>query len=200
MSLAYEFYKFLIDPLLYNLRRKIASLIPNESSVVEIGSGTGAQSLLLAHTGRKVVGIDINDVMTVSASKRAKNLNLGNITFHTADGSKLNFIGDKEFDFTTITLALHELHDDLRMKILTEMKRISKHIIIADYSAPLPKNFSGWGCKRIEILAGESHYAGFKNYIQRGGLPAILNEMGFTIEHQHTAINSTIIILEVPSP
>jgi len=199
MSLACEFYKFLIDPLLYNLRCKIVSLIPSECSVVEIGSGTGAQSLLLAHTGRRVVGIDIDEVMTSCASRRAKKLNLGNIAFHTADGSDLNFIADKEFDFTTITLALHELHDDLRVKILTEMQRISKHMIIADYNAPLPKNISGWGCKRIEILAGGSHYAGFKNYIQRGGLPAILNEMEFTIEHQHIALNTAIIILEVSS-
>ena len=130
MSLAYEFYKFFIDPLLYNLRRKVASLIPNDNSVVEIGSGTGAQSLLLARTGRRVVGIDINDVMISCASRRADNLNLNNITYHTADGSNLNFISDKEFDYAIITLALHELEDVLRMNILKEMQRIAKHMII----------------------------------------------------------------------
>ena len=168
MYLACEFYKFLIDPLLYNLRRKVASIIPNESSVIEIGSGTGAQSLLLAHTGRRVVGIDINEVMTSCASSHANKLNLGNVTYHTADGSNLNFISDKEFDFATITLALHELQDDLRINILTEMQRIAKHLIIADYNAPLPKNISGWGSSHIEMLAGGAHYAGFKNYIERG--------------------------------
>jgi len=200
MSFACEFYKFLIDPLLYKLRRKVASMIPNESSVVEIGFGTGAQSLLLARTGRRVVGIDINEVMTSCASNRANKLNLDNITYHTADGSNLNFISDKEFDFTTITLALHELEDDLRMSILTEMQRISKNLIIVDYSAPLPKNISGWVSSHIEMLAGGSHYAGFKNYIERGGLPAILDEMGLTIKHQYTAIGNAIIILEVTSP
>ncbi len=199
MSFACEFYKFLIDPLLYKLRRKVASMIPNESSVVEIGFGTGAQSLLLARTGRRVVGIDINEVMRSCASKRADKLNLDNITYHTADGSNLNFISDKEFDYATITLALHELSDNLRMDILTEMKRISKNLIIVDYSAPLPKNISGWGSRHIEMLAGGAHYAGFKNYIERGGLPAIINEIGFTIKHQYTAIDNAIIIIEITS-
>jgi ubiquinone/menaquinone biosynthesis C-methylase UbiE len=199
MFLAYELYKLLIDPLLFKLRRNIASLIPNENSVVEIGSGTGAQSLLLASTGRRVVGIDINEVMISCASSRANNLNLDNITYYTADGSNLNFISDKEFDFAIITLALHELEDNLRKNILTEMQRISKHMIIVDYSAPLPKNLSGWGSSHIERLAGGAHYAGFKNYEERGGLLSILNEMGFTIEHQYSAIDNAIIILEVTS-
>ena len=197
MSLACASYKFFIDPLLANLRRTVASLIPHESSVLEIASGTGAQSLLLARTGRRVVGIDINDVMTSCASQRAENLNLDNITYHTADGSNLDFIADKEFDFTTITLALHELNDELRKQILKEMQRISTHMILVDYSVPLPKNISGWGCRHIEMLAGGAHYAGFKNYEERGGLPAILDEMGFTLVNQYTAIGTSIIIIEV---
>lgn len=199
MSLACKFYKFLIDPLLIKLRGKVASLITNESSVIEIGSGTGAQSHLLALNASRVVGIDINEIMTSCSSKSANNLNLNNITYYTADGSDLNFISDNEFDFATITLALHELKDDLRMKILTEMKRISKEMIIVDYNAPLPKNFSGQVSRFIERLAGGSHYSGFKNYIERGGLLAILNEMGFVIEEEYSEINSAIIIYKVSS-
>lgn len=197
MFLACKLYKIFIDPLLNNLRHKVASLIPNDSSVVEIASGTGAQSLLLARTGRRVVAIDINEVMTSCASKSAKTLNLNNITYHTADGSDLKFIKDKEFDYTTITLALHELPDSLRKQILTEMKRISKHMIIADYNTPLPKTISGWGSKHIEMLAGGSHYAGFKNYMERGGIVSILNEIGLKITSQHSALNSAILIIEV---
>jgi ubiquinone/menaquinone biosynthesis C-methylase UbiE len=199
MSLTFHVYKLFIDPMLRNLRSKVASLIPEDSSVIEIASGTGAQSLVLANKCRKVVGIDIDESNTISASKRAENLNLGNITYHTADGGDLNFISDKEFDFTTITLALHELNDETRMKILTEMKRVSKHLIIADYSTPLPKNVAGWGSRHIEMLVGGDHYAGFKNYMERGGLLAILEDMGFIIESQHTAVNSAIIIIEVTS-
>ena len=200
MFLACKLYKLFIDPLLNNLRHKVASLIPKESSVVEIASGTGAQSLLLASTGRRVVGVDINEVMTTSASKTADTLNLSNITYHTADGSNLKFIKDKEFDFTTITLALHELPDSLRKQILTEMKRISKHMIIADYNVPLPKTISGWGSKHIEMLAGKDHYAGFKNYMERGGIIKILEEMDLKVEQVHTALNSAIIIIEVNTP
>jgi ubiquinone/menaquinone biosynthesis C-methylase UbiE len=199
MSLTFHVYKLFIDPMLRNLRSKVASLIPEDSSVIEIASGTGAQSLILAQKCRKVVGIDIDDANTFSASKRAKDLSLDNINYHTADGRDLSFISDKEFDFTTITLALHELNDETRMKILTEMKRVSKHLIIADYSTPLPKNVAGWGSRHIEMLVGGDHYAGFKNYMERGGLLAILEDMGFIIESQHTAVNSAIIIIEVTS-
>lgn len=197
MFLACQLYKLLIDPLLKSVREKVASLIPDESSVVEIGSGTGAQSLLLAKTGRRVVGVDINEVMVDCASKSASKLNLNNIKYHTADGSSLTFIKDKEFDYTTITLALHELNDDLRKQILIEMKRISKHLVIVEYSVPLPKNIAGWGCKHIEMLAGKDHYAGFKDYTQRGGILSIIEELDFKIERQYTAINSSITILTV---
>ena len=197
MALSCVFYKIMIDPLLHNLRNRIAALIPRECSVIEIGAGTGAQSLLLARTGRRVVGIDINEVMTSCASKRAKELNLQNITYHTADGSDIHFIDDKEFDYATITLALHELSEELRMAILKEMKRIAKKLINADYSAPLPKTFSGWFSHRIEQLAGGSHYAGFKDYQERQGLPPLIRKMDMTIERQHSAANNTILILEV---
>ena len=199
MSLACTFYKIFIDPLLYKLRHRVASLIPKDMSVVEIASGTGAQSLLLARTAHRVIGIDINERMTDCASRRANGLSLDNIKYHTADGSSLTFIEDKEFDFSTITLALHELDDNLRKDIITEMQRISKHMIIVDYNAPLPKNISGWGSSHIEMLAGGSHYAGFKNYEQRGGLIAILNEMGLNIENQYTAIDGAILILKLSS-
>jgi len=197
MSLACKFYKLFIDPLLYKLRGKVASLIPNESSVIEIGSGTGAQSLLLAKTASKVVGIDINKAMTSCSSNEAQNLKLNNIKYYAADGSNLDFISDKEFDYSTITLALHELEDELRIQIIKEMKRISKHIIIVDYNTPLPNNFSGWVSRKIEKLAGGSHYAGFKNYTQRGGILEIINEMGLTVDNQYSALNSAIIILEL---
>ncbi len=197
MSLACKFYKLFIDPLLYKLRGKVASLIPNESSVIEIGSGTGAQSLLLAKTASKVVGIDINKAMTSCSSDEAQNLKLNNIKYYAADGSNLDFISDKEFDYSTITLALHELEDELRIQIIKEMKRISKHIIIVDYNTPLPNNFSGWVSRKIEKLAGGSHYAGFINYTERGGILEIINEMGLTVDNQYSALNSAIIILEL---
>jgi len=197
MSLTCKFYKLFIDPLLYKLRSKVSSLIPEECSIIEIGSGTGAQSLLLAKTASKVVGIDINKKMTSCAANKAKKLKLDNIKYFATDGSNLNFISDKEFDYSTITLALHELKDELRFQIIKEMKRISKHIIIVDYNTPLPNNFSGWVSKKIEKLAGGSHYAGFKNYTERGGILKIINEMGLTVEKQYSALNSAIIILEV---
>ncbi len=197
MFLACKFYKILIDPLLKKLRKEIASLIPEKSNIIEIGSGTGAQSIILSQTANRVVGIDINDVMTSCATKKANSLNLNNIKYHTADGSNLNFISDKEFDFAIITLALHELENELRIQIINEMKRISNHLIIADYNAPLPKNFSGFGSNIIEKIAGGSHYKGFKDYIKKGGIITILNQMDLKIENQYNAISNSIIIIEI---
>lgn len=194
-----KIYKIFIDPLLRKLRKKIASLISVDSKVIEIASGTGAQSLYLANLGYKVTGIDINEVMIDCAKKSAINQNLSNITYKKADGSNLNFINDKEYDYAIITLALHELNDDLRKKIINEMQRVSKKIIIADYNTPLPKNFSGYVSKRIEQLVGGAHYSNFKKYIKRGGLLSLLEDMDIKYDNKYLEVGSSIIIVEITS-
>lgn len=199
MSLNYRLYRLLIDPLLKNLRIKVASLIPSGKSVIEIGSATGSQSILLSSENHNVVAVDINNKMISCASKRAKKYKIDNLKFICADATKLDSIGDCEFDYAIITLALHELENEVRVKILSQMQRISKNMIIVDYNVPLPISTSGKVSIFIEKLVGGAHYEGFKDYVKRGGLLNILTERKIIIEKQSTFIDNALIIIEAKS-
>lgn len=199
MSLNYRLYRLLIDPLLKNLRIKVASLIPSGKSVIEIGSATGSQSILLSRENHNVVAVDINNKMINCASKRAKKYKIDNLKFICADATKLDFIGEREFDYAIITLALHELENDVRVKILSQMQRISKNLIIVDYNVPLPISTSGKVSLFIEKLVGGDHYEGFKDYVKRGGLLNLLTERKIIIEKQSTFIDNALIIIEAKS-
>lgn len=180
MSVSCRIYQLLIDPLLRSLRKEIALMIPQGSSVIELGSGTGAQARALSSRCSRYVGIDLNPDFSSCADRRFGSPGYEHLEFRAADGRDLHFIGDDEFDVAMITLALHEMPHQTRLQVLSELKRISRTIIIADYSTPLPPSLPGRFSHAIERLAGGAHYAGFRHYQQIGGISELLDQAGLT--------------------
>ena len=61
------------------------------------------------------------------------------------------------------------------------MKRIVKKdgaLILIDFQVPLPGNVWAVVTRVIEFLVGGSHYRGFKNYLENGGIEDILKNHG----------------------
>jgi SAM-dependent methyltransferase len=195
MSVSCLGYRAAIDPLLRSLRPKISRMIPQGSSVLELGSGTGAQACSLADRCSRYLGVDLNPVMAGCAAKRCRKASLPHITFIHADGRDLGSIGSKEFDYAVITLALHEMDHPVRIAVLRELKRTAKNIIIADYAAPLPRTLFGFGTRMIEKMAGKDHYAGFLHYQSIGGIPALTAETGLTQIREETALGGITLIV-----
>ena len=73
---------------------------------------------------------------------------------------------DKEFDVSCTSMAIHQFQLETAKKILQEMTRISKNIIVLDYNYPVPRNFYGFAAKTIESMAGKEHHRNFKTYIK----------------------------------
>ncbi len=183
-------YRLIIDPLISGLRRQIVQLIQPGSTVVEIGCGTGAQAMLLHPHVSRYLGVDINGRMVACTQKRFEGLDYSGKEFGTieADGSRLSHMDDDSFAYSMITLALHEMRPGSRIAVLQEMHRISKKLIIADYSAPLPANGAGLLVRIIERIAGGEHYRGFRDYQERGGLDSLLQEAGLCIQKRYPAL------------
>lgn len=171
-------YHHVIDPLLYRSREEIALMIPPGTSLIELGSGTGAQAAAAASRTVRYLGVELNPSFTACADRYFKAPQYKDLNFITADGRDLSFIGENEFDMALISLALHEMAHPMRLQVLEEMKRLATSLIIADYSSPLPASFAGWMAHGIERLAGGAHYAGYLDYQQRGGLPDLLRQAG----------------------
>jgi SAM-dependent methyltransferase len=110
-------------------RLLVESTRPGES-LLEIGSGTGEMSLLLAHLGRRVTLLDIsNDSLRLSESCAAA-LGLSIKTVQADVRKKLHF-SDNTFDCSWSSGLLEHFSTDLRRLILKEQARITRGRIIS---------------------------------------------------------------------
>ena len=173
-------YENFIDPILRNVRQ----IIPEFSSmkagdeVLDVCCGTGAQVIEYSKHGILATGIDKEQRMLNVALKNKEKLNLVNASFYLADATSLPF-GDNRFDYVSICFGLHDKEKDSRDKIVSEMKRVVKQegfIVLADFQVPLPRNIWAMFARTIEFIAGGSHYRGFKDFIDNGGLKNILKD------------------------
>ncbi len=183
-----------IDPLLRPLRKRMAALVPDGATVLEAACGTGEQSLILSSTAGRVVGFDYNPGMADCARGRVPRRS-GNLSFLEADARNLPGIGDGEFDYATITLALHEMNPANRIPVLTELSRTAGYLLLADYSSPLPSTIPGRFIRLIEWAAGKEHYTGFCSYQESGGLDTLVSEAGLKIVEEHPALRGLVRIL-----
>lgn len=177
-----RFYSTLVDPLLIKMRKKVADQMEPGQKIIDIACGTGAQVFELAKNAKQVTGIDLSPSMIKKANKNKNKLGIKNVSFQISDATNLTNFYDNEFDIASMSLALHQFSPSLYTPILKEMTRISKKIIIVDYSVPLPKNILGYGSKWAEFMAGGDHFRNFKKFYTNGGLENILNGNKIFIE------------------
>lgn len=193
-------YSNIIDPLLKSVRAKIAeeALVKKDSVVLDVCCGTGDQAFYYAKISDYVFGIDLDPKMIALAEERKRKEN-SNVFFEVGDASKLPFENDY-FDIVSICLALHEKNEELRNKVLAEIKRVTKlngEIIIVDYSAPLPNNPTAWLVSGIEWLAGKDHFSCFRDYLKKGGLKYLLRQSGLKVEKNILISNRTMEITKI---
>jgi ubiquinone/menaquinone biosynthesis C-methylase UbiE len=186
-------YETMVDPLLRDLRKLILEFSGMKAGdkVIDVCCGTGAQVLEYGRHGIIAIGIDNNQGMLKIANRNRMRHKAENVSFQLADATNLSF-PDGYFDYATVSLGLHDKEKPVRYQIVSEMKRIIKpdgSLILIDYQVPLPWNALTVFARTIEFLAGGSHYQGFKDYMDVGGLEDILKNHGLLLESR-TCLNS----------
>lgn len=175
------FYKLIIDPLTQGLRRTVMDMIPQGSSVLDIACGTGSLAFDMAGKAARITGIDLNPGKIAYGNTRAAKLGLTHVRFIQADATHLKSIFPEPFDIVVMSLAVHQFPEPLRTQILTEAIRISRHLVLADYSVPRPSSLPGLVALTLEKIAGGEHYAAYQTYLAAGGLPGILNNLNLPV-------------------
>lgn len=130
------FYDLAVSPFNF-IRDKVVNFtnINDGGKVLDVATGTGKQAFAFVKKGLDVTGVDISEDMLKEAIKKKRNQK---VTFHYMDATNLSF-KDNTFDVTTISFALHDMPQSIRVKVLRQMNRVTKtdgKIIIVDYSAP----------------------------------------------------------------
>ena len=111
-----------------------------DKSILDIGTGTGAwASLFLENGAKNVHALDFAENMIRVANKRYGDV----INFSLADAENLNEFKNESFDIVTASFVLHGVNEEKRARILSEMKRLSKELVIIHdyygYTAPFAR-------------------------------------------------------------
>jgi len=174
-------YRVFIDPLINGLRRRVASMILAGERVIDIACGTGALSLAMARHAGHVTGIDFSDDMITTARSTAQRRQVPNVSFELLDATDLSCYQDFSFDVAVSTLAMHQFEPETAVKVLGEMRRIAKRIIIADYNCPMKPGPAAWLAWGIERAARGDHYRNFRKYMAGGGMARLAAEAGMSV-------------------
>ncbi|MDT3696351.1 MAG: class I SAM-dependent methyltransferase [Ignavibacterium sp.] len=193
------FYDKFIAPNQDRMFGEIKKNIQPNSTVIDVGCGTGRFSFLAADKAAKVVGIDLSE----------KNINTAKRTLEKNPNSKISFIHsslselaktNQHFDYAVMTYVIHEVNPEERINLLKEMSSIADKIIIGDYLVPVKKGFWSVLNELVECFAGREHYRNFKDFAANNGLINLANkaELNIIFELKHTPSTSQVLVLEHP--
>jgi ubiquinone/menaquinone biosynthesis C-methylase UbiE len=193
-------YLAFIEPLLWKPKRTVRSLVVElgKSRVLEVGCGTCVQAALIAEKGIDVTGVDISgQLFPPFPSARVP----PTLTFFRADGRDLPFPGG-QFDLALISLALHEMDPAGRLPVLREMLRVLREggvLLIMDFhfEPSRDRSLTALIIRMIETMAGKEHHANFRNFLDSGGVPRLLQSFDSLEWKLHPILNRLGGVFEV---
>ena len=165
-------YDLFFGLILYNIYHIVAKVAKkyNCKSIIDLGSGTGAQARILASYGLSVTGVDLSSKMIDVARKKTND----SIEFLNED---IRFVTPAEniFDAANLSLVLHSNSIQNIDEIISKTKTLIKKnglIFITDYG--LGTSFSGKIAnniiKIIESFANKNHRDNYFSFIKHNGI------------------------------
>lgn len=176
---------------LSRLRLELVELIDSESSVLDIGCGTGDLLFKAAYKLSYGFGVDLDADMINFAKRKCEDSQISNLAFERNDAKRLNL---RQFNIATSTLCLHEMKETDALSILKIMTEKSERILVADYAKP--KSFlAKLGIEFDEIISG--HYREFRRYRNAGGISGYARKLGLKINRVIPSAIDGIVIWEI---
>ena len=191
------FYDIFIAPNQDRLFRQISTLIEPDSTIIDVGCGTGRFPFFIADKCKSVLGIDISERNIIRAKRNLARYNNDRVSFqHT---SLDQVIADKLgiFDYAVMTYVLHEIDESERVQHLKSMSEIADKIIIGDYLYPNRTGFWNALNEAVEFAAGRDHYMNYKNFMANGGIKELASKAGLRIisEEENQPYTSHLVLL-----
>ena len=176
------------DRVLLPLRKELIDLIDHDSSILEVGCGTGD---LLFQSASKVsfgYGVDMDQGMIQYAESKRQNNNLNHLAFECIDALQMS---PQYFDISTSTLCLHELPEQEACALLRMMVDNSKMVLVADYTGA-KSTLGKLSIEFDELLSG--HYRNYKHYRRSGEIPSYTEKIGATVQQEIASVIEGISI------
>jgi len=126
----------LIAPNQDKLFNQILSIIDEQSTVIDVGCGTGRFAFAIANKCKSILGVDLSkrniDRAKLTLHRRPDN----KISFKHCNVNELNHSGKSHFDYAILTYVFHEVDEKDRLGLLRDIALIVDTIIVADYIVP----------------------------------------------------------------
>ncbi|MEJ2614875.1 MAG: class I SAM-dependent methyltransferase [Ignavibacteriaceae bacterium] len=191
------FYDKIIAPNQDRSFQIVKSLINENSSVLDVGCGTGRLAFQLGDKCRKIDGIDLSKRNIDLANKKfSKNPSL-KIFFYHADVQNFLMTKEKIYDYSVISYVIHEIDEMKRENILKLISEKSRYVIVVDYLYPRPKRFWSILNEVVEFAAGREHYKNFKSFLANKGIMGLIEKSGLKVvkEIKNNPLTTHIVIL-----
>lgn len=166
------------DRVLLPLRQQLVDLIDKDSTLLEVGCGTGD---LLFHAAEKISsghGIDLDQGMISFAESKRQERNLTHLSFECIDALAMP---PRKFDISTSTLCLHEMPEQHACALLKTMVDHSDMALVADFT-DAESAIGRLSIEFDELLSG--HYRNYRHYRSSGEIPAYAAKIGARIQRE----------------
>jgi len=144
--------------------------IPQGSTILDIGCGTGKYLKLLKGRGIAAMAMDMSRELIV---EDRKSLELQDIHFFPGDCADLSFLHDKEIEFLTGVNILNVLFPDIVESLLAETARVAKSGAL--FAFTLPARADLWS-DMVEPPK-EAPYSGSSEFIEMASNQTFLGQM-----------------------
>ena len=189
-------YDRIVEPMQAGVRRIALDVIPPQRGwhVLDVGCGTGTGLLAYVDAGCVAAGVDVSPSMLERARAR-----LGDrAELHLVDGDRLPF-GDGTFDLVTTTMVLHEVGEQQRSRVVTEMARVLKddgRALIVNFRFGSLRGWRGPTFKLVSIIVERlsGHYSGYRGFRAGGGIPGLLEEGALVMEREKITAGGNVAI------
>lgn len=193
-----KFYDVVIAPNQDKSFRLVKEIIEENSSVVDVGCGTGRFSFSVEDKVSKVDGVDLSERNIQTAKYKLETNKSDKINFFHTDINQFFESGKEVYDYSVMSYVIHEIDEEQRVAILKTLSDFSKKVILIDYLFPRPNSYWSLLNEAVEFVAGREHYTNFKSYLKNGGLKGLATQAGLKItkEIKNTPSTSHIVVLE----
>ena len=168
-------------------------------NILDVGCGTGSHLELYQRYECNLYGIDLSPSMLEVARVR-----LGDsIQLDLGDATNMPY-EDHKFDLIISMLSLHEMAQQTRSGVLSEMTRVLKddgHILLIDFHPGPYQPLQGWISKVIiffsELAAGREHFKNYRQFMATKGLSTLATLNRLEVEKQNILAGGTFAIFLV---
>jgi len=188
MNLKAWFKSNTADRVLLPLRKELVELIEYNSTLLEVGCGTGDLLFQAAEKISNGHGIDIDQGMIKYAEMKKQKQNLNNLSFECVDALSM---APRRFDISTSTLCLHELPKQEACALLKMMLDNSEMVLVADFTEA-KSTLGRFSIEFDELLSG--HYRNYRQYRRSGEIPSYAEKIGASVHKEITSVVEGISI------